>query len=53
MSTPRKSNNENPAVAYPPEPTIGRQPVEPIGKFAVLRSKGMRITNYKEEGTIS
>jgi hypothetical protein len=54
VSTPRKSNNENPLTTTKfIEPTAGRKPVEPKGTFAVLRSKGMRITNYKEEGTIS
>jgi hypothetical protein len=48
VSTPRKSNNENPAVAYAPEPTIGKKPDELPGAFKVLRDKGMRFTSYTE-----
>jgi hypothetical protein len=40
---------ESPFVSYPPEPSIGRQPVEPKGLFKFLRDRGMRITNYKDE----
>jgi hypothetical protein len=54
LSTPQqKSNNENPAVAYAPDPTVGKKPVEPKGTFATLKSRGIRITSYKEEGHIS
>jgi hypothetical protein len=54
LSTPQKSNNQNPlATTKFKEPTIDRQPVEPGGTFAVLKSKGLRITNYKQEGHIS
>jgi DNA-directed RNA polymerase subunit RPC12/RpoP len=40
---------EHPSVSYPPEPTIGRTPVEPKGTFKMLRDRGMKIKNYKEE----
>jgi hypothetical protein len=52
LSTPRKSNNENPAVSYAPEPTIGKKPIEYKGGFSQLAKQGRRITYYHdEEGT--
>jgi hypothetical protein len=29
--------------------TIGKKPVEPKGTFKMLKEKGMKIKNYKEE----
>jgi hypothetical protein len=40
---------ESPSVSYPPEPTIGRTPVEPKGVFKLFKDRGMKIKNYKEE----
>jgi hypothetical protein len=54
LSTPQNSNNQNPLASTKfVEPTIGKKPVEPGGTFAALRARGIRITNYKEEGHIS
>jgi hypothetical protein len=40
---------EQPSISYLPEYTIGQQPVEPKGTFKMLRDRGMKIKNYKEE----
>jgi len=40
---------EEPYTSYPPEISIGKQPVEPKGTFAELKKKGMKITNYRDE----
>jgi hypothetical protein len=33
-----------------PEYTIGKTPMEPKGTFKLLKDRGIKITNYKEEG---
>lgn len=49
LSTPQKSNNENPRVAYPPEPSIGRKKKEIKGGLKALSERGsIRITSYTE-----
>jgi hypothetical protein len=49
LSTPRKSNNDNPLASTKfREPTVGKEPMEPKGSFAALKAKGIRITNYKD-----
>jgi hypothetical protein len=48
LGIPAKSNDSSPAVSYPPEPSIGKQPVEPKGGFAALKARGLKIINYKE-----
>jgi hypothetical protein len=51
---PHEGTNKTPlATTKFPESTVGKQPVEPKGAFAALRARGIRITNYKEEGHIS
>lgn len=50
LSTPQKSNNENPAVAYPPEPGLRRKKNEPRGTFKLLQDRGEKISNYHEHG---
>jgi hypothetical protein len=50
LGTPAKSNNDSPAVAYPPEPGLRRKKNEPRGTFKVLRDRGMNMVNYKETG---
>jgi hypothetical protein len=48
---PHEGTNKTPlATTKFPESTVGRHPVEPKGAFAALRARGIRITNYKEEG---
>jgi hypothetical protein len=34
------------AVNYPPEPLVGKQPVELQGTFKLMRQKGIRLTSY-------
>jgi hypothetical protein len=49
ISTPRKSNSENPLASTEfPEPTIGRSPPPVRGTFAALQRRGIKITNYKD-----
>jgi ribosomal protein L37AE/L43A len=48
LNTPNKSNNERPAVAYPPEVSIGKKKKELTGSFKVLRERGMKFTNITE-----
>jgi hypothetical protein len=48
LSTPRKSNNERPAVAYPPEPSLGKKDHSIKGALAELQKRGLKITNYTE-----
>jgi hypothetical protein len=51
LLTPQKSNNENPRIAYPLEPTIGKKKKELTGSFKVLRDKGMKFTSVTESNT--
>jgi hypothetical protein len=48
LSTPQKSNNENPRIAYPPEPTLRKKKVEIKGGLAELQKRGIKITSYTE-----
>jgi hypothetical protein len=48
LSTPQKSNNENPRTAYPPEPDLRRKNVEIKGGLAELQKRGIKITSYTE-----
>jgi hypothetical protein len=49
LSTPQKSNNERPAVAFPPEPGLRRKKTEVKGGLAELqRRSGIKITSYTE-----
>jgi hypothetical protein len=49
VNTPQKSNNERPAVSYPPEPGLGRKKTEVKGGLAELAKRGsIRITSYSE-----
>jgi hypothetical protein len=49
LSTPQKSNNENPRVAFPPEPSLSRKKTEIKGGLAELARKGsIKITSYTE-----
>jgi hypothetical protein len=49
LSTPQKSNNERPAVSYPPALTLKRKKTEIKGGLKALSEKGsIRITSYTE-----
>jgi hypothetical protein len=48
LSTPQKSNNENPAVAYPPEPGLRSKKIEIKGGLKSLQHKGVKVTSYVE-----
>ena len=48
LSTPQKSNNENPRIAYPPEPTLGKKKTEINGGLLELQKRGIRITSDAE-----
>jgi hypothetical protein len=49
LSTPSKSNADDPSVSYTVEPTLTRKTVEYKGGTAVLSKKGtIKITGYKE-----
>jgi hypothetical protein len=48
LSTPQKSNNENPAVAYPPEPGLRSKKIEIKGGLKSLQQKGVKVTSYVE-----
>jgi hypothetical protein len=51
---PQKGGEDNPLASTKFRfPEVGKQHIEPKGTFATLKSKGIRITNYKEEGHIS
>jgi hypothetical protein len=51
---PHEGTNKTPlATTKFVDPTVGKKPVEPKGTFATLRSRGIRIASYKEEGHIS
>ena len=50
LSTPSKSNADDPSVSYAVEPQLRRKKTEPKGTFKALKDKGIRITNYSEKG---
>jgi hypothetical protein len=51
LSTPQKSNNENPRVSYLPEPGLGRKKTEIKGGLAELQKRGIKVTSYTERNT--
>jgi ribosomal protein L37AE/L43A len=51
LSTPQKSNNESPAVAFPPEVELKRKKVTIKGGLAELQKRGIKITSYSERNT--
>jgi hypothetical protein len=48
LSTPQKSNNENPAVSYAPEVELKRKKTEVRGGLAELQKRGIKVTSYTE-----
>jgi hypothetical protein len=49
LSIPKKSsNNERPAVAFPPEPGLAKKDHSVKGTFAELQKRGFKIKNYVE-----
>jgi hypothetical protein len=52
LSTPQKSNNENPRIAYTPEVELKRKKTEVKGGLAEIAKRGsIRITSYTESNT--
>jgi hypothetical protein len=49
LSTPRKSNNDNPLASTKfKEPIVGREPTEIKGGLKALQQKGVKVTSYTE-----
>jgi hypothetical protein len=49
LSTPQKSNNENPLASTKfKEPTVGKEPTEIKGGLKALQQRGIKITSYSE-----
>ena len=49
LSTPRKSNNDNPLASTKfKEPTVGKEPTEIKGGLKALQQRGIKITSYTE-----
>jgi hypothetical protein len=48
LSTPQKSNNERPAVAYPPTIDLRKKKTDIKGGLAELQKRGIKVTSYTE-----